>query len=115
VSRKSGTGGKGGRLDVGAKGIGLEELGRSGTHRRGYPWWHTSSGGRATVRGRSAVNGGRLLSREAVRRPRGAQDGGDDARGGTAWADVVEVLGGGWHSLVRGEQWWGVASGGGGR
>jgi hypothetical protein len=71
--------------------------------------------GRATVRGRSAVIGGRLLSREAVQRSRDAQDGGDEAERGMTWADVVEVHGSGRRSLVRGERRWGAVSGGGGR
>jgi hypothetical protein len=67
--------------------------------------------GRAAVRGRSAVVGGRLLSREAVRRLRGAQDGEDEAGGGTTWADITEVLGGGCPKGNDG----GGASGGGGQ
>jgi hypothetical protein len=55
-------------------------------------------------RGRSAVVGGRLLSREVVRRSRGAQDGGDEARGGPAQADIVEVLSSERRSLVGGER-----------
>jgi hypothetical protein len=46
------------------------------------------------VRGRSAVVGGQLLSREAIRCLHGAQDSGDEAEGGTAWADIAEVLSG---------------------
>jgi hypothetical protein len=57
-----------------------------------------------TWRGQSAVVGGRLLSQEAVRHSCGAQDSGDEAGGGPAWADIMEVLGGGWHSLVGGER-----------
>jgi hypothetical protein len=63
--------------------------------------------GRAAVRGRSAVVGGRLLSREAVRHSRSAQDGGDEAGGGTARADIMEVLGGGRCNLVGGDRQWG--------
>jgi hypothetical protein len=55
-------------------------------------------------RGWSAVVGGRLLIQKAVRHPRGAQDGGDEAGGGPARADIMEVLGGGQRSLVRGER-----------
>jgi hypothetical protein len=42
-----------------------------------------------------AVVGHRLLSREAVRRSHGAQGGGDEAGGGSVWANIVEVLGSG--------------------
>jgi hypothetical protein len=56
------------------------------------------------IEGRSAVVRCRLLSWEAVRCSCDAQDGGDEAIGGPAWVDVMEVLGGRWHSLVGGEQ-----------
>jgi hypothetical protein len=115
TSRKSGTGGKGGEAwhQGGRNRIrGVGEVGSSPTRLSAAA---RVERGRAVVRGRSAVVGGRLLSREAVRRSRGAQDGGDEAEGGTAWADVVEVLGGGRRSLVRGERQWGAASRGGGR
>jgi hypothetical protein len=55
------------------------------------------------------------LSREAVQCSRGAQDGGGEARGGMARADVMEVHGGGRRSLVRGERLRGAASVGRGR
>jgi hypothetical protein len=48
--------------------------------------------------------GCRLGGQGAVWRSRGAQDGEDEAGGGPAWADVAKVLGGGRHSLVKGEQ-----------
>jgi hypothetical protein len=67
------------------------------------------------VPGQLVVVGGRLLSQEAVRRSRGAQDGGDEAGGGMACADIMEVLGSRRCSLVRGERRWVVASDGGGR
>jgi hypothetical protein len=54
-----------------------------------------------------AVGGrrGRLLSREGVWHSRGAQDGGEEAGGGMTQADIMEVIGDWWHSLVGGEQW----------
>jgi hypothetical protein len=55
-------------------------------------------------RGRLAVVGGRLLSREVVRRSSGAQDGGDEVGGGPARADIAEVLSSGRRSLVGGER-----------
>jgi hypothetical protein len=65
------------------------------------------------VRGWSAIVGGQLLSREAVRRSRSAQDGGDEAGGRMAWADVREVLGSRQRCLVGGERRWGVVALGG--
>jgi hypothetical protein len=56
------------------------------------------------VEGTVGCRWGRLLSREVVWCSRGAQDGGDEAGGGPAWADIVEVLSSGRHSFVGGEQ-----------
>jgi hypothetical protein len=55
-------------------------------------------------RGQPAVVRGWLLCWEAVRPSRAAQDGRDEARGGAAWVDVMEVLGSGRSSLVGGER-----------
>jgi hypothetical protein len=46
---------------------------------------------------------------------RSAEEDEDEAGGGTAWADVTEVLGGGQRSLVRGGMMVGAVSEGGGR
>jgi hypothetical protein len=55
--------------------------------------------------GEGSVGGhwGPAVESEAVWCSHGAQDGGDEARGGTAWAGVTAVPGGGRRSLVGGE------------
>jgi hypothetical protein len=115
VSRKSRTGGKGGeaRRRGGRNQIrGVGDVGSSPTRLSTVA---RIEQGRVVVRGRSPVVGARLLSREAVRCSRGAQDDGDEAGGGTAWVDITEALGSGRHGLVGGERRWGAVSGGGGR
>jgi hypothetical protein len=107
VSRMSGTDGKGGEARRRLERHQIRGVGEVGSSPTRLSATTRVERGRATVRGRSTVVGGQLLSREAVRRSHGAQYGGDEARGGTAWADVAEVLGGGRRSLVGGERWWG--------
>jgi hypothetical protein len=104
ASRKHGAGWEGGeeRHRSGRNWIG--GVGEVGAHREQSS---TMAFGRPegnSVEGAVGGRWGRLLSREAVRHSRGAQDGGDEAEGGPTQADIVEVLGGGRRSLVGGER-----------
>jgi hypothetical protein len=57
-----------------------------------------------------------MLSQEVVQHSHGAQEVGDEAGGGPAWADIMEVFSSGHRSLVEGEwhvwqrpvgsEWW---------
>jgi hypothetical protein len=80
VSRKSGTGGKGGEARRRGRWNQIRGVGEV----RSLPMRLSAVArveqGTAAVRDRSAVIGGRLLSHEAVQRSRDAQDGGDEAR-----------------------------------
>jgi hypothetical protein len=60
--------------------------------------------GKLTPISQRGGRGRRLRGRGAVRRSHGAQDGGDEAGGGPAWTNIMEVLGGGQCKLVGGER-----------
>jgi hypothetical protein len=58
VSRKFRTGGKGGEARTRVEETGLEELGKSGAHRRGYPWQRTLGGEERQWGAREVVGAG---------------------------------------------------------